>query len=40
MMGVNIVGLIIQLIYPFILIFHGLSEFKKVAKKPKAMSTI
>lgn len=34
-MGINIFALIIELIYPLILVFHGLVEFKKLNKKSK-----
>ena len=32
-MGINLLALIIELIYPFILTFHGLSELKKLNRK-------
>lgn len=34
-MGIDMFALIIELIYPLILIFHGLVEFKKINKKSK-----
>lgn len=33
--GINIFALIIELVYPLILVFHGLIEFKKISKKSK-----
>lgn len=39
-MGIDIIALMLQLICPFILIFHGLNEFKKVAKNQRTVSTI
>ncbi len=44
-MGINFLALIIELIYPLILAFHGLAELKKLNKKAKnrskrTMSTI
>jgi len=40
-MGIDIFALIIELIYPLILIFHGLIEFKRLNKKKKSkMSTL
>ena len=33
MMGIDIVALIIELVYPLILVFHGLCEFRKTNKK-------
>ena len=35
LMGIDIVALIIELVYPLILIMHGLVEFKKINKKRK-----
>lgn len=35
MMGIDIFALIIELIYPLVLTFHGLMEFKKISKKSK-----
>ena len=40
-MGIDILALLIELIYPLILVFHGLSEFKKINRKSKKIrSTI
>ena len=33
LMGIDIFALIIELVYPLILVFHGLKEFKKLNKK-------
>ena len=36
LMGIDIFALIIELVYPLILVFHGLSEFKKLNKRKKS----
>ena len=33
--GINAIALLIELIYPLVLIYHGLIEFKKIMKKSK-----
>ena len=35
MMGIDILALFIELIYPLVLIFHGLIEFKKITRQSK-----
>ncbi len=40
-MGINLMALIIELIYPLILVFHGLIELKRITRNQKIkMSTI
>ena len=34
--GINVFALIIELVYPLILVFHGLLEFKKITKIKKS----
>ena len=34
-MGIDLLALIIELIYPLILVFHGLIQFKKINKKQR-----
>ena len=33
MMGIDFLALVIELVYPLILVLHGLTEFKKLSKK-------
>lgn len=40
MMGIDIFALIIELIYPLVLTFHGLMEFKKISKKSKTKKSM
>lgn len=40
-MGIDLLALIIELIYPLILVFHGLIQFRKINKKKRTkMSTV